>query len=587
MATQHLNIERILKQRSRQKGKHLFERYSYLKRELLENEYLFTLHAFRGGTDHGPEHIQRVLEYLDKLVGKYREHLSDMELYFVLCSTLLHDQGLLHGREEHARISERLLKLPEYRSYFNDFEMRFLGRIVAVHSSGEKLEEAFRAYDDKEDAGGDTIRLRYIAALLRLADELDEDHRRAKSRIFNKILLPQDSIIFWLMNLSIQSVNPVPSRHEIKITVEYSRNELRDLYVFQGEKRVNTLAGIFRKVQKLNDERRYCARFLEDGLRYKKICLRLRDYESGENIDVTLDDDNNGEVFFTEHSEIFCEQPITASPTMVFEELVSSSVILREDDVILWQDITEDEQANAMACHKEFISDALEIVERPDLYGRWHLLVYDLPDDPTVAIHTDIFVNSNAKTPVSFQVFPVGEYPLSPPEITVSQGDTPYESNTEFLRRSGLLGVQATWVSKYGKLGRGRLTHIADTVAELQNPVVFFCQNANEAISVGFTGWYLKNARGTKPILEYRFNLTGKKYCISIRPGKRYPMQEPKVVCTPIPDSDEWLDNGELNWEALCGETDQESITWKRALFENNPLAKLMKSVEAMLAKMP
>lgn len=61
--------EETLKQRSRNKGDSRFEKYSLIKKELLDNEYIFTLHQFPGGNDHGPNHIKRVLEYLDKLVA--------------------------------------------------------------------------------------------------------------------------------------------------------------------------------------------------------------------------------------------------------------------------------------------------------------------------------------------------------------------------------------------------------------------------------------------------------------------------------------------------------------------------------------
>lgn len=100
--------------------------------------------------------------------------------------------------------------------------------------------------------GGDEVRPQYLAALLRLADELDEDFRRAKKRIFDKILLPEDSLIYWLINLSIQSVAAVPEASEIEVLVNYDPSELELLYPMPGGTRVNALAGVFRKMQKLN-----------------------------------------------------------------------------------------------------------------------------------------------------------------------------------------------------------------------------------------------------------------------------------------------------------------------------------------------
>lgn len=91
------------------------------------------MHRFPGGNDHGPEHIKRVLGYLDQLLGGKRELLNELELFLLLCSVLLHDQGMLQGRSGHARVSQRLLKLPEFSAYFDDPERLFIGKFVAVH----------------------------------------------------------------------------------------------------------------------------------------------------------------------------------------------------------------------------------------------------------------------------------------------------------------------------------------------------------------------------------------------------------------------------------------------------------------------
>ncbi len=70
MPTQSLAVEKTLQRLCTKAGKPYFECYKNLKREFLENEYLFTLHGFEGGSDHGPQHIERVLEYLDKMLTR-------------------------------------------------------------------------------------------------------------------------------------------------------------------------------------------------------------------------------------------------------------------------------------------------------------------------------------------------------------------------------------------------------------------------------------------------------------------------------------------------------------------------------------
>jgi len=139
-----LAVERELERLSASTASGRYRRYENLKAELLTGEYLFTLHAFNGGNDHGPEHIKRVLEYLDKILTARTSSFSELELFLLLCSVLLHDQGMLHGRTGHSRVSQRLLKLPEYTAHFEPVELRLVGKVVALHSSAEKIDDEFR-----------------------------------------------------------------------------------------------------------------------------------------------------------------------------------------------------------------------------------------------------------------------------------------------------------------------------------------------------------------------------------------------------------------------------------------------------------
>ena len=80
-----LKIEKKLQRRS----KDLYALYSELKRKMLNHEYLFTMHAFPGGNDHGPNHIRRVLGYVDKLLDvRHLPHSMAAEQLGVSVSTL-------------------------------------------------------------------------------------------------------------------------------------------------------------------------------------------------------------------------------------------------------------------------------------------------------------------------------------------------------------------------------------------------------------------------------------------------------------------------------------------------------------------
>jgi len=81
--TDHLEIEKLLEARSKEKSKDFFRRYQNLKRDLLDGEYMFTMHRFAGGNDHGPEHIKRALDLgadLFQVKPKARPDLEAMVL---------------------------------------------------------------------------------------------------------------------------------------------------------------------------------------------------------------------------------------------------------------------------------------------------------------------------------------------------------------------------------------------------------------------------------------------------------------------------------------------------------------------------
>lgn len=582
----NLTIEKELKKRSSSR----FLKYQTLKHELLNHEYIFTLHAFPGGNDHGPAHIKRVLEYLDKLLQDHVSALSELELFLLLCSVLLHDQGLLEGRSGHSRASQRLLNLPEYSAHFEPFEMRFIGKIVAVHSAHESIEKEFKGWDEKEGAGGDTVRLSYLAALLRLADELDEDLRRAKHRIFNKILLPDDSVIYWLINMSILAVRPLPKSKCIRVTVEYSSTETDELYVYKTNQRVNVLAAIFRKMQKLNRERQYCLQFMDDGPRFRKVQLKFRDHESGEFIDTVLNDLEDGETFFKDHPELFREEILEteqvsastgdAAPEQKVIEIAEPKPL---PNVHRWDELSDEQRKPLQDRQPAFVSDALEIKNRPHLFGCWELLISGAMDDGHITLQTEIFQDWESQRPIRVQIFPIGKYPLRAPEIAVYPDDRRL-APPALLEQLTRLAVSDVWERQYRQLTSDRLTHIADAIADLQTPVALFRHHASLCEQQTLEKWRLIAEQTPEPMFEHRFESSGVSHQLTIEPTHRYPLQIPAVRCQPVPQSDAWLGTGEPHWKNLSAMEARK--LWNAMLKHDNPVNEFVKLIEKLVTNL-
>ncbi len=577
-----LAIEEALRNRSGSSESGRFGYYETLKHALLNNEYLFTLHSFPGGNDHGPKHIIRVLEYVDKLLANDIEKLSELELYLLLCSVVLHDQGLLHGRAGHSRASQKLLKLPDFSGLFEDHEVEFLGKIVAVHSAREDIVKEFQSFDDVEHVAGDSVRLKYLAALLRLADELDEDSRRAKSRVFQKLHLPEESVIYWLINMHILSIKPLLASKSIKVTVQYATDEIEELYPYESGRLVNVLAGVFRKIQKVNAEREYCMRFIDDGPLLRKVKVRFRNTVAKRNLDVTLDDAFNGDEFFAAHPDLFLEEVTKAEPEgdrqpddPASEDIPDIPKL--ETGVRLWEDLSDAERDSVRRVREEFLADALAVTSRPELYGRWETRITDPPEEGLVTLRVRLFPERNAVEPIRINVFQVGPYPENPPQIEVHESDA-HRVEQALVAKLKLFCAADPWRSQYRRLQTNRLVHLADSINSLQSAYARFRQDAAEIVQGTDSRWQLEMTDRNGAYLKSRANSFAGGYCVSVEKVPRYPLARPKVRCDPVPSSPVWLGTGELNWSDR--ETDDERPKWKRMLQAANPLATLTEVLE-------
>lgn len=248
-----------------------FGKYSVLKKRLLEHEYQFTMANFPGGNDHGPNHIRRVLEYLDKLVPE--SLLSDLnayELFVLLMSTLYHDEGLLRGRPGHAVASASLVNCDVNTYLVNQEDAAYVSAIVMCHSQSGNIKECLKQFREGEPVRGHTVRPRMIASLVRLADGIDEDTRRADQIVEDKASMPPESAIYWRINQRIKGVIPVPDQLTIKFNVRFDANDLTADYTLSG-KRVSVLEAVVAKLAEIDSERKYCVQFLPSAAQYQYI----------------------------------------------------------------------------------------------------------------------------------------------------------------------------------------------------------------------------------------------------------------------------------------------------------------------------
>jgi len=194
-----------------------------------------------GYTDHTIQHSKRIVEYLgalnDSLPSDNR--LCAPEVCVLIAAAYVHDIGMQDQRTtglddirsthhtlsgdlmrelaEHSANSP-LLSIPEPFPVI--FEM--IGQVAEGH---RKIDLNDKSYDDVE-IGGNKIRLRLLSALLRLADELDMDYRRAPMEMIDLQNYPPETLIHWFKSNYISSIQV--SNNQITIHYQFPLNKEKD-----------------------------------------------------------------------------------------------------------------------------------------------------------------------------------------------------------------------------------------------------------------------------------------------------------------------------------------------------------------------
>jgi hypothetical protein len=244
-------------------------KYTVLKDRLLNYEYEHWAASFPHGNNHGPGHINRVLDKLDELLGDRileERVITAYELFLSMMAILYHDVGILRERKGHGDISANFLDLDDNAYIFDQRDKQIIRAAVVSHSSSKDIEVECSAFSAVEYIGRQSARPRVVAALVRLSDELDEDFRRADPRVAAHIGIADSSQFFWAFSQRIHAIRPDRQRREIYIGVQFEPNDADWTVSLDGKPRL-FISAFAEKLAKINHERVYVGLFLPDELR--------------------------------------------------------------------------------------------------------------------------------------------------------------------------------------------------------------------------------------------------------------------------------------------------------------------------------
>ena len=242
-------------------------------------------------TDHGPNHtetvIQRAGELLADPAADYPQ-LTAYEVYLLLMAILFHDVGNLYGRDGH---EDRQMEIMDHMGILvgdETVERAAISKIARAHGgkrNGDR--DTIRELPREDWILGKMVRYQALAAILRFADELADDSRRAARAVLVLGQMPEASRLFHMYAEALHTVGIEPESHVVYLRYSLTKEKLAPLDESGDESYL--IDEIYRRTVKMHHEREYCMRFTRRIVQIDVIDVKIEVYESGKSPNLCRD----------------------------------------------------------------------------------------------------------------------------------------------------------------------------------------------------------------------------------------------------------------------------------------------------------
>jgi hypothetical protein len=236
-------------------------------------------------TWHDESHIKKVIKQASKLLAYSEAEIKPLEAFALLVAIQIHDIKNIEGREEHETRAIEIFSDLKIAGIIDSILLKNIGFIASCHAGtytiGDRKEKdkiSLLAYDSLK--GDKTIRLRFLAALLRLADEYSDDSQRSMSYLLSAGKIKTGSIIHQKHAESLIDVD-IPTNSG-KVDFDYHIQVADAVTKFpkyikekQTYEDVYLLDEIFERTIKSHLETVYCMRFLRPWISINKILVSI------------------------------------------------------------------------------------------------------------------------------------------------------------------------------------------------------------------------------------------------------------------------------------------------------------------------
>lgn len=216
-------------------------------------------------TDHGPDHIRKLIDRISALLRAGTGSLTPYEAYLLLVAAQFHDVGNIFGREKHEEKSAEVMRDIGTLVPQDVVEQRLIHTIAQAHGGEEK--DKLSTMVANTHVRGKPVRPQLLAAILKFADELAEDSDRAARYSFTKGLLPPESEIYHAYALCLNSIVIDGVGREIQMRFDIPRDLALRHFTKKPRgggpvQKAYLLDEVLARTLKTHFERVYCSRFM-------------------------------------------------------------------------------------------------------------------------------------------------------------------------------------------------------------------------------------------------------------------------------------------------------------------------------------
>jgi hypothetical protein len=240
-------------------------------------------------TDHGPEHIKKVILRASQLIEDFYE-ISEYEAFILLVAIQIHDVGNIFSRVNHELSAIEVMKKLGFLETRDRIEWECIYDISEAHGGSPK--DKISSLID-EPVLNLRVNKPLLAAILKFSDELADDRTRAERFTMFSGGLPVESVIYHKYAYCLHSITIDHRAKQIALYFDIDENDLKITFPKKAKDEANQdvvkdvylLNEIYERTLKTHLERTYCMRFMRPFIDINKIkvaiTIRLNDEDEG------------------------------------------------------------------------------------------------------------------------------------------------------------------------------------------------------------------------------------------------------------------------------------------------------------------